>query len=69
MVQFNRTKPHQPEKVKAIDELKKHLETKNNFILVSYSGLSVKAMEDLRQKLRLEKTNLKDYIFCLYLLL
>ena len=59
MVQFNRTKPHQAEKVKAIDELKKHLEAKNNFILVSYSGLSVKAMEDLRQKLRLEKTNLK----------
>ena len=59
MVKFNRTKPHQTEKVEVISELKKSLESKNNFILVSYSGLSVKAMEDLRSKLRQENSTLK----------
>ena len=59
MVKFNRTKPHQTEKIEVISELKKSLESKNNFILVSYSGLSVKAMEDLRSKLRQENSTLK----------
>ncbi len=59
MVQFNRSKPHQSEKVNAIADLKSKLEGKNNFILVSYSGLSVKAMEDLRKKLRQENSTMK----------
>jgi len=59
MVQFNRTKPHQPEKVKAVSDLKKQLEAKNNFILISYSGLSVKSMEDLRKRLKSENSNMK----------
>lgn len=45
-------KAPQPEKVEAVATLKQKLEKKPNFILVSYSGLSVKAMEDLRKKLR-----------------
>ena len=59
MVQFTRTKPHQPEKVKAVKELDSTLKVKSNFILVSYSGLTVKSMEDLRKKLREEKSEMK----------
>lgn len=59
MVQFTRTKPHQPDKVQAVKELNDRLQDKNNFILVSYSGLSVKSMEDLRKKLRAENSELK----------
>jgi large subunit ribosomal protein L10 len=42
----------QPEKVEAVADLRTKLEKNPNFILVSYSGLSVKTMEDLRGKLR-----------------
>ena len=39
----------QPEKIEAVADLKVKLEEKPNFILVSYSGLNVKLMEELRQ--------------------
>jgi large subunit ribosomal protein L10 len=47
----------QPEKIEAVADLKERLEKSPNFILVSYSGLSVKSMEDLRAKLRDTKTS------------
>jgi large subunit ribosomal protein L10 len=49
----------QPEKIEAVADLKERLEENPNFILVSYSGLSVKSMEDLRARLRETKTSMK----------
>jgi len=59
MVQFTRNKPHQSDKVNAVNYLKHKLEENNNFILVAYSGLTVKAMEDLRKKLREVNSSMK----------
>ncbi|MDX1959059.1 MAG: 50S ribosomal protein L10 [Leptospiraceae bacterium] len=42
----------QPEKVEAVAELKGYLEKQPNFILASYSGLSVQSLQDLRRQLR-----------------
>lgn len=42
----------QPEKIEAVADLKVRLEENPNFILVSYSGLDVKSMEELRRRLR-----------------
>ncbi|MCB1158734.1 MAG: 50S ribosomal protein L10 [Leptospiraceae bacterium] len=41
-----------PTKERILAELKTSLESKPNFILVSYSGLNVQNMEDLRSQLR-----------------
>ncbi|MCB1140814.1 MAG: 50S ribosomal protein L10 [Leptospiraceae bacterium] len=49
----------QPEKIEAVADLKVKLEEKPNFILVSYSGLNVKLMEELRMKLRDSDSRLK----------
>jgi large subunit ribosomal protein L10 len=49
----------QPEKIEAVADLKVKLEEKPNFILVSYSGLNVKLMEELRKKLRENDSRLK----------
>lgn len=47
------------EKIEAVAELKSKLEQKPNFILASYSGLTVKHMSDLRTSLRKEGSEMK----------
>lgn len=47
------------EKIDAVLELKTKLESKSNFILASYSGLTVEAISNLRAKLRKENSELK----------
>lgn len=42
----------QPAKVEAVAELKSYLEKQPNFILASYSGLTVSHMQELRRQLR-----------------
>ncbi len=53
------TKKMQPEKVSAIEVLKKELEAKPNFLLVNYSGLNVQTMEELRKELRKSGSKMK----------
>lgn len=53
------TKKVQPAKVAAVEELKKELEAKPNFLLVNYSGLSVQATEELRKELRKSGSKMK----------
>jgi large subunit ribosomal protein L10 len=42
----------QPEKIEAVAELKSKLEERPNFILASYSGMTVHHMQDLRRQMR-----------------
>jgi len=46
-------------KIDAVLELKARLEKKSNFILASYSGLTVEDMSNLRAKLRTENSEMK----------
>ncbi|MDF3819085.1 50S ribosomal protein L10 [Leptospira sp. 96542] len=48
-----------PSKVEAVAELKTRLEKRPNFILASYSGLTVEDLTNLRAKLRTEGSELK----------
>jgi len=59
MVQVMKKGKIQPEKVEAIAELRKELEANPNFILVSYSGLNVQVMEELRRELRKAGSKMK----------
>lgn len=59
MVQVTKAKKIQPEKAEAVAELKKELEVTPNFILVSFSGLTVKNMEELRKELRSSGSKMK----------
>jgi large subunit ribosomal protein L10 len=59
MVQTTKEKKIQPEKAQAVADIKKELEGNPNFILVSYSGLSVQAMESLRKELRSSGSKMK----------
>ncbi|TGN18334.1 50S ribosomal protein L10 [Leptospira idonii] len=45
--------------IEAVSELKTRLENKPNFILASYSGLTVEDMSNLRAKLRKEGSEMK----------
>lgn len=54
-----KNKKIQPKKAKQLAELKKRLEKNPNFILASYSGLTVKGMENLRAELRKSGSELK----------
>lgn len=47
------------EKIEAVAELKARLEKRPNFILASYSGLTVEEITELRAKLRKEKSEMK----------
>lgn len=47
------------EKIDAVLELKTKLEARSNFILASYSGLTVEDMSKLRAKLRKENSEMK----------
>ncbi|MCZ8238746.1 MAG: 50S ribosomal protein L10 [Leptospiraceae bacterium] len=46
-------------KIDAVLELKTRLEKRSNFILASYSGLTVEDMSNLRTKLRAENSEMK----------
>jgi large subunit ribosomal protein L10 len=59
MTQTLQNKKVQPDKIEAVADLKTRLEKNENFILVSYSGLSVSAMETLRKELRKEKSTMR----------
>ncbi|MCW7462906.1 50S ribosomal protein L10 [Leptospira sp. WS39.C2] len=48
-----------PSKIEAVSELKSRLEKRPNFILASYSGLTVEDMSNLRAKLRKEGSEMK----------
>ena len=61
-----------PEKIEAVSQYKEKLEDKSNFILTTYSGLTVKDMTDIRLQLRAvnsEITVIKNNLFLIKLVI